>query len=445
MTGLVTGTAWSRAGDGVRYSAMRLALTPSARWRAVALTAAAVTSLLHAQSPVTLAVAGRGNDAVSVVAQGTFVAVTWGASINGAMDVYSAISRDGGATFTAPVRVNDVPGDARVGGEQPPHLALVPKSKGDPDIVVVWTSKGANGTRLMTARSTDAGARFGIASVVRGTDAAGSRGWESITVSKTGRVFAMWLDHRNLAMANHQMTAPAGGPAMPKPDPVEQAGKSQLYFASLDGGVAPKAITSSVCYCCKTSLVATGDGSVYGVWRHVYPGDLRDMALTVSRNGGRTFAAAVRVSEDHWEFDGCPDNGPSLAVDAARHVHVAWPTPADAKNPNMMALFYAMSRDGKSFAPRVRIPTGGPAGHVQIASEANGSLLVAWEEMANGGRSVKLARGTPDNAGKVDFRRIGTPIVGKYPSIALTPTGAVVAYTQPQGGRNVIVVSRIAR
>ena len=424
---------------------MSLALTRSFRWRVVALTAASLASLLHAQTPVTLAVSGRGNDAVTVAAQGQFIAATWGASLNGTMDVYSAVSRDGGATFGAPVRVNDVPGDARVGGEQPPHVALVPRSKGDPDLVVVWTSKGANGTRLMTARSTDAGATFGAASVVRGTDAAGSRGWESITVSNTGRVFAMWLDHRNMVMASHQMSAPSSGPASPKADPVAQAGKSQLYFASLDGSVAAKAITSSVCYCCKTSLVATGDGRVYGVWRHVYPGDLRDMALTVSRDGGKTFAAPVRVSEDHWEFDGCPDNGPSLAVDAARRVHVAWPTPADAKNPNMMALFYAMSRDGKSFAPRVRIPTEGPAGHVQIASDAQGALLLAWEEMANGGRTVKLARGTPDAAGKVTFRLLGTPIVGKYPSIALTPTGAVVAYTQPQGGSNVIVVSRIGR
>jgi hypothetical protein len=104
-----------------------------------------------------------------------------------------------------------------------------------------------------------------------------------------------------------------------------------------------------------------------------------------------------------------------------------------------------MSRDGKAFAPRVRIPTEGPAGHVQIASEANGALLLAWEEMANGGRIVKLARGTADTEGKVDFRLIGTPIAGKYPSIALTPTGAVVAYTQPQAGSNVIVVSRIGR
>ena len=424
---------------------MRLTPPRSHRWRTVALAAACLTSLLQAQTPVTLAVAGRGNDAVTLAARGAFVAVTWGASLNGTMDVYSAISRDGGATFTVPVRVNDVAGDARVGGEQPPHVALVSKAKGEPDIVVVWTSKGATGARLMSARSTDAGATFGKASVVRGSDAAGSRGWESIAVGRTGSVFVMWLDHRNLAMPTHQMSATASGPAMPKADPVEQAGKSQLYFASLDGSVAPKAITSSVCYCCKTALVATADGSVYGVWRHVYPGDLRDMALTVSRNGGRTFAAPVRVSEDHWEFDGCPDNGPSLAVDAARRVHVAWPTPADAKNPNMMALFYAMSRDGKAFAPRVRIPTEGPAGHVQIASDANGALLLAWEEMANGGRTVKLARGTVDTAGSVAFRMVGTPIVGKYPSIALTPAGAVVAYTQPRGGSNVIVVSRIGR
>ena len=39
-------------------------------------------------------------------------------------DVYAAFSRDGGASFGAPARVNDVDGDARVSGEQAPRVAL---------------------------------------------------------------------------------------------------------------------------------------------------------------------------------------------------------------------------------------------------------------------------------------------------------------------------------
>jgi hypothetical protein len=209
--------------------------------------------------------------------------------------------------------------------------------------------------------------------------------------------------------------------------------------------VAPKAITNGVCYCCKTSITTAADGSIYSVWRHVFPGDLRDIAFTVSRDGGRSFSTPVRVSEDHWEFDGCPDNGPAIAVDGTRRVHVAWPTPADGKNPTVMALFYAVSRDGRTFTPRVRIPTDGPAGHVQINTLADGSTLVAWEEMTNGGRTVKLARGTADAAGRITFTAVGQGVSGKYPAMAVTSAGAVMAYTQQQSGSNVITVARVAR
>ena len=57
-----------------------------------------------------------------------------------------------------------------------------------------------------------------------------------------------------------------------------------LLFAGTVTGSA-RALTSGVCYCCKTSL-AIADGSVYAVWRHVYPGNMRDIAFTVSRDGG---------------------------------------------------------------------------------------------------------------------------------------------------------------
>lgn len=411
--------------------------------------ATALASTLSAQAPLTLAVAGRTtNDGVSITSSGTFLVASWGATAPGGMDVFTAVSRNAGATFGAPVRVNSTPFESRVGGEQPAHVVLVPRgSEKDPAIVVVWTAKRDGAGRLLTARSNDGGATYSTTTVVPGTEAPGNRGWESVTVDPSGKVYVMWLDHRGLVAATHAHMAngSTGGPSAPKPDPVEQAGKSALYIASLDGSTRPVAVTNSVCYCCKTSLVATPNGDVYGVWRHVYPGDLRDMALTVSRNRGRTFSAPIRVSEDHWEFDGCPDNGPTLAVDAAKRVHVAWPSPADpADKTSSMALWYAVSFDGRSFVPRVRIPTDAPAGHVQMLAESNGSVLVAWDEMVGATRTVKLARGMPSVEGRVRFTPLPSPGAGKYPSLAMTPTGAVIAWTQPQNGVNVIAVSSIA-
>lgn len=403
---------------------------------------ASVGTRLTAQTPLTLGIAGRENAAVRVAASGKFVAVVWGASSSGGTDVYSAVSRDGGGSFAPAVRVNDTPFDARVGGEQPPQVVLVPRRGSDPQVTVVWTVKRPEGGRLVSARSMDGGATFGAAVVVPGSEAAGNRGWQSVTATRDGRLFAMWLDHRDLAMPAHQHGGPvAGGPSAMATDPVERASKSQLFVSSLDGRTEPKSIARSVCYCCKTSFVTGADGAMYGVWRNVYPGNLRDMAFTVSRDGGRTFAAPVRVSEDGWEFDGCPDNGPTVAVDASRRAHVAWPAPLDVKNPNALSLFYATSTDARRFTPRVRIPTGSNAGHVQIVARADGSALVAWDESAEGGRRVRYTTIRRSAAGgAVTFAPVTELGMGKYPALAVTGDAVILSWSQAQAGGSVVGV-----
>ncbi|MEP7345715.1 MAG: hypothetical protein ABI877_10625, partial [Gemmatimonadaceae bacterium] len=178
--------------------------------------------------PTTLAIDGRSSDNVSIAARGQFVAVAWSAATVNNTDIFAATSRDGGASFAAPVRVNATLGDARVGGEQPPRVALIP-GKGDvPEVAVVWTSQGAAGTRLLVARSADGGGTFGASDVVPGGEGVGNRGWESVAVDSSGRVFVLWLDHREAmaaGMMHHQEPAAAAATAAPapKPDPVEKA------------------------------------------------------------------------------------------------------------------------------------------------------------------------------------------------------------------------------
>jgi hypothetical protein len=420
---------------------------------AIALIALALPMCARGQV-TTVAVEGRSNENVTVAARGMFVALVWSASTSAGTDIYSAVSRDGGAKFSAPSRVNAIDGDARVGGEQPPRVVLVARAKGaTPEIDVVWTSKGAGGTRLLVARSSDGGKSFGTAAVIPGGESTGNRGWESVAVDPAGRVFAMWLDHRNVAarapaaMHRHDSAGAPATVAEAKADPVERAAQSQLFFAALDGIIAPHAITGGVCYCCKTSLVASDDRSVYGVWRHVFPGNQRDIGFVVSRDGGRTFAAPVRVSEDKWEFDGCPENGPAIAVDRRRRVHVVWPTPADGKAESGLSLFYAMSSDGRTFAPRMRVPTAGQAAHVQISASADGSLTVAWDELAAGGPRIKLARARPDAAGHPRFEAVpvSDAAIGVYPALAESVAGTVVAWVRREAAGTVIAVTTLKR
>ena len=281
-------------------------------------------------SAATLAVQGRANATPSVAAANEVVAVAWGATnAAGLTDVFAAVSRNGGRTFSEGVRVSDER-HASLGAEQPPRVSLVPRAGHDPEVVVVWTAKSNDGSRLLVARSWDGGTSFARATPLPGSEAGGNRGWESTAVDRDGHVVAVWLDHREMSSSGgasmhhegHDHTA--AGTA--KSDGAARAQASKLYFTTLDSASGSHAITGGVCYCCKTAVATGPDGAIYAAWRHVYAGNLRDIAFTMSRDGGRTFTTPTRVSNDGWILDGCPENGPALAAGADGAVHAVWPT-----------------------------------------------------------------------------------------------------------------------
>ncbi len=410
----------------------------------VALVAAAGTAAapgrgdVRAQSAAVgqLSVPGRTNAYVSLAASGASVVAVWAASDDkGGTDIYAAVSRNSGRTFAAPTRVNSTPGTARVNGEQPPRVTIAGGTTAQPHIVVIWTALGSSGTRLLTARSRDGGSSFEPETLVPGRDTAGNRGWEGLAAAGD-RTLAVWLDHWQLADRSGQKPHQHGqatSTAQASADGVAMAQLSQLYFAPLGGSQAPRAITGGVCYCCKTAIATRGADAIYLAWRHVYPGNLRDIAFTASADGGRTFAAPIRVSEDQWAINGCPDDGPAMAVDGQGRVHVVWPTVVverggTTKGPTK-ALFHAVSIDGRRFGPRTRIPAAGAANHPQLAIASDGSLLVAWDEVVDGARRVAAARGVVRTGRQAVFEARPPAGAGSYPVAAATPSGVVLAWT----------------
>lgn len=386
----------------------------------------------------TLAVPGRSSATPSIAADGPFAVVAFGATTpSGQTDIYAAISRDGARKFGIPVRVNDVEGDARVNGEQPPRIALSRRAGAEPAITIVWTTKGGAGTRLVSARSTDGGRSFSAATTVRNSDAPGNRGWHNVLAGNNGEVYAVWLDHRE--MADHTMAgapghAHAGGQKM---DGAAMAQQSKLYVGAIDGSVAPHAITGGVCYCCKTALAKADDGRIVAAWRHVYPGNFRDIAFASSSDEGRTFAPPVRVSEDKWMLEGCPDDGPAMAVDTQQRIHVVWPTlVSDEKNGEpTVAIFYAQSVDGRTFTPRRRLPTEAVAHHPQIVIDSQGRPVIVWDESGSGTRRVVAASGPA-------FRRSVVSLsAGVYPALASSGGRVVAAWTSARPSGSLIEVS----
>lgn len=381
----------------------------------------------QASSAVTLSVDGRSSSTPWIAASGSFVVAAWGASAPpGGTDVFIAVSRDGGASFAAPVRVNARAGQARLGGELPPRVALADTIAGrDPAIVVVWGARTPS-TAILRARSDDGGRTFSLAESLSKAESAGDRGWHSLAVSAAGQSHVVWLDHRGLANqpkgdhAQHQST-----------DGAAMAQKSGLYYASSTGD--ERELTPGVCYCCKTAMAVAGS-NIYIAWRHVYPGNLRDIAFTRSQDGGRTFSAPVRVSADNWQLAGCPDDGPAMAVDAAGTVHLIWPTVVSGAQPSG-ALFYSSTRDGVRFTPRVRVPTlGSPKpSHPQILAADGGRLIVAWDEAVEGVRRA-VARTMKVESSGVGFGSelvldAGAPTPSSYPVLAWSSRGLLAITT----------------
>jgi hypothetical protein len=181
----------------------------------------------------------------------------------------------------------------------------------------------------------------------------------------------------------------------------------------------------------------------------VYAGNVRDIAFSTSSDGGRTFAAPIKLSNDNWVLDGCPENGPAIAVDSAKRIHVVWPTllpGATPDSPPTLALYYATSADGKRFTPRQQIPTEGVPRHPQIALGPSNTIVIAWDEQSPGTRAIALAHGTIGGEnGSVKFAReiVHDDAPGTYPFLATTDSGTIVGWTSGSSEQTIVRTTKL--
>jgi hypothetical protein len=260
----------------------------------------------------------------------------------------------------------------------------------------------------------------------------GIRGWASVALDASGTAHTVWLDGRNAG------PKPAAAPSAPgmshnHAEPMRQ----DIFYAAThaDGTRTEAMVATGVCFCCKTSVAVAPDGSTYVAWRHVYPTNLRDMAVARSIDGS-SFAAPVRVSEDGWEIASCPEDGPSIVVDAANVVHIAWPT-IIAPGSTQKGIFYSYSIDhGRTFAPRVRIDdrAGVTLGaHPQLTLAGN-AVAVTWEEHSGTRTGIRTRLIASAGAGR--WQPTLEPIVN-------VTDDANASYPAVAGGTDSVVVSWI--
>jgi hypothetical protein len=366
--------------------------------------------------PVQISAAGidAAEPATAAASDGSFY-VAWVNHDAKQADVMLAHFNHKAEPLGSPVRVNREPGAATAWRGDQPSVAVAPNGS----VYVLWTLKveagDKHGTDIYLSTSTDRGQSFTSEVKVNDDKAPGAHGMHSLAVAKDGRIYAAWLDERNVH-------AP-----MPstKAEGHHMESNRDLYIAfSTDGGhtfSANQKVASDACPCCKTALTVAADGTLYAGWRQVLPGSYRHIAVASSTDGGAKFSAPVIVSDDRWMLQGCPVSGPSLSVDAASgSLKVIWYAAGENGAPG---VYFAESKDkAHSFSARQLLSQENVRGTPALAVGSD-NVIALWQsadvpnakmrELGTTGTVLSVAANAELPAGTFSNDRLFVAYIGK--------------------------------
>src|SRR5581483_11298927 len=238
--------------------------------------------------------------------------LAWAAEENHVNQLYVLAPGDG----AEPVRVNP-DGLAVDALHLPPRLATGP---GGGPLYVSWSSEKPKlegvlfASDLRLSRSLDGGKTFEAPRRVN-ADRPISHSFDGLAVGRDGTVLVTWIDGRE-----------------GRPDPATWAARGVEQGTRVEG---IRKVGDGTCVCCRVDA-ATGPADTVGLtWRRVFPGDIRDMVMAVSRDGGRTFGDPTRVSADHWKINACPHRGGAIGLDARGRVYESWYTEGSDIRPDL--------------------------------------------------------------------------------------------------------------
>jgi hypothetical protein len=340
-------------------------------------------------------------------------------------DLWVRTSFDGGDSFEPAVRVNDRPGEVSSHGESSPQMQVRTRS----EFYCLWqTRRGeGDGSALRFARSMNWGESFSKAIDVDAGSS--SQNFFTMNVSPQGVIYAAWLDGRDRGKG--------------------RAGTSAVYVArSANKGVSfekPIRVALDVCPCCRPSIAFGGERGVYVSWRGVLEGNVRDILVAASTDGGSTWGAAVRLAEDNWVLNGCPHSGASMAS-IGKRLFVAWHSVREKR----AALSIAYSDDGaQTFSRRIAASEGVlDANHAFLAAVGDRLALVFQGRpagRAQGWAPVEVYyREIDAQARLAPLETIGHASgSASYPVFAFEePERLYVAWTEPNQDGKAVVMSR---
>lgn len=337
-----------------------------------------------------------------------------------------AMSHDGGDTFSSPVAISEPDADVLTHGENGPSLAQTPTA-----VYALWQQRKADGpAQLMFARSRKMGHSFEKPVEVAAKAKPSFTGFSTMKVAPDGEIYAVWLDGR---------------------DQAQPQGTFAVYLAkSADKGASFSAgtrIAVGACPCCRPTLAFGDNGEVHVAWRKVFPGDIRDIVVATSQDGGATFSEPLKAGDDGWVLHACPDSGPSMAT-ASGKLYVAWYSEGQSKP----GIRIATSHDNARTFSKAQIASADvlDSNHPQISISDDGRVLLAFQ-----GRKGAQGNGQWNSMQvfMTEIRHDGTltapqavPIANTsaaYPALLSASAGrAFIAWTEKEGETSQVQMCR---
>ena len=347
---------------------------------------------------------------LSVSRDGTIHMVYLSAEPAAAANVFYVRSRDGGMTFSAPVRVNSQEGSAIATGTiRGAHIAVGPDGR----VHVAWNgsdralprapanlSTGRPGAPMLYSRSNAGGTAFEPQRnlITRTTNVDGGG---SIAADSRGGVFVAWhadhIDGRGGEETRRVWLAKSvnGGVTFEKEAPVSPGG-------------------TGACGCCALRLYASTDDRLHLLYRSATNRVHRDIYSLVSRDRGGTFTGG-RVHA--WKLNACPMTSMAIAQSGSRIMR-AWETEGNVHASGIGAGTDFQAPPTDSSKPLQRK-------HPRLSTNKEGMTLLVWTDGTAWMRGGSLAWQLYDAAGQptnVKRLRPGVP-VWSFVAVAPRPDG----------------------
>ena len=336
------------------------------------------------------------------------------------------MSHDGGDHFMPMKPVSEADVTISAHGENNPMMAVSSRA-----VYALWEQTESDGTKsIVVGRSLNAGQTFEKPVRVNDNTTPSFHGFASLAAGPGGEVYVAWLDGRETP---------------------ENPGTFDVYLSrSTDRGATfgPNVrVARSACPCCRPYVALGKTGQVFIAWRKVFPGSIRDLVVSASKDGGQTFDQTTRVAEDGWQIQGCPESGASLLFSKDR-LYIAWMT---GGSDNRARVRLSWSDDGgahfhspSELSKSIRDPN-----HPFLAQSEIGQVLVCFQGRTFSTNETQWSK-TSIFVVEVDGDRLNNPQAlandgpsTSYPVLTIGPEGnTFVAWTGSGENRNAVTLLR---